>query len=240
MCYTKHMLIIGHRGAAGLKPENTLESLRTGFESGAGMLEFDVRITADGVPVLMHDSSLLRTNGLRQTIRGCTLDELQEATEGSDKPIATLDEVLQQFFGKIMLNIEYKQHGNADALIKVLKKYCKTKEDWANLVVSSFYTKELAKIRKACPHIGLWLLHGRNPFIFVAYARRLDLSGVGFNRMYLNDFACEIARKTHLFTYVYTINRLGAMQNLANHGIDGLVTDFPDRFASLNDAADRF
>jgi len=227
------MLIIGHRGAAGLKPENTLEALQAGYESGADMLEFDVRITADGIPVLMHDSSLLRTNGLRTTIRMSTLTELQRATSDSEKPIATLEQVMDELFGKVMLNIEFKQHGNVGALIDVLKKYCKTRNDWAQVVVSSFNVKELARIRKACPYIGLWLLHGRNPFIFVAYARKLELSGVGFNRMYLNDFACEIARKTNLFTYVYTINRLGAMQNLATHGIDGLVTDYPDRFARI-------
>jgi glycerophosphoryl diester phosphodiesterase len=227
------MLIVGHRGAAGLKPENTLEALRTGFESGADMLEFDVRITADGVPVLMHDSSLLRTNGLRHTIRASTLHELRIVTEGTDKPIATLEQVMDELFGKVMLNIEFKQHGNVDALIAVLQKYCHSREDWEKVVVSSFYTKELARIRKACPYVGIWLLHGRNPFIFVAFARRLNLSGVGFNRMYLNDFALEIAHKTNLFTYVYTVYRLGEMKNLADHGIDGLVTDFPDRFVKV-------
>ena len=232
------MLIVGHRGAAGLKPENTLEALRTGYEAGADMLEFDVRITADNIPVLMHDSSLLRTNGIRNTIRASTLSELQNATHNSERPIATLDAVMKELFGKVMLNIEFKQHGNVDALIEVLKRYCHTREDWSKVVVSSFYTKELARIRKACPSIGLWLLHGRNPFIFVAYARRLELSGVGFNRMYLNDFALEIARKTDLFTYVYTVNRLGAIQNLANHGIEGLVTDFPDRFAKVVASSD--
>lgn len=228
------MLIIGHRGAAGLKPENTLESLRTGYESGADMLEFDVRVTADGVPVLMHDSSLLRTNGLRHTVRLSTFEELQLVTRDSDKPIASLDQVMEALFGKVMLNIEFKQHGNVGALIGVLKKYCLTPDDWAKVVVSSFYTKELARIRKACPDIGLWLLHGRNPFIFVAYARRLGLSGVGFNRMFLNDFAMEIAHKTHMFTYVFTVNRISAIESLADHGVDGIVTDFPDRFATMD------
>jgi len=227
------MLIIGHRGAAGIKPENTLEALVTGHEAGADMLEFDVRVTGDGVPVLMHDSSLLRTHGVRHTIRTSTAEELLLVTGESEKPVVTLEHVMDELYGKVMLNIELKQHGGADALVAVLKKYCKTRADWSQIVISSFHTKELARIRQACPHIGLWLLHGRNPFIFVAYARKLELSGVGFNRMYLNDFALEIARKTNLFTYVYTVNRLGAMQNLAQHGIDGLVTDFPDRFASV-------
>jgi glycerophosphoryl diester phosphodiesterase len=227
------MLIIGHRGAAGLKPENTLEGLRAGVDAGADMLEFDIRTTSDGVPVLMHDSSLLRTNGIRMVVHQSTLEELRAATESSEKPIVTFDEVMQEFFGKIMLNIELKQHGGADALVAVLKKYCTSHEDWSKFVISSFFPKEFARIRRSCPHAELWLLHGRNPFIFVAYTRRLGLSGVGFNRMYLNDFALEIARKSKLFTYVFTINRLGAMQHLADLGIDGLVTNFPDRFAKL-------
>lgn len=216
-----------------MKPENTLEGLRAGLASGADMIEFDIRTTSDGVPVLMHDSSLLRTNGVRHVVHQCTLEELREATKGSDRPIATLDEVMEEFMGKIMLNIELKQHGGAEALVAVLKKYCHTREDWAKFVISSFFAKEFLKIRRACPYAELWLLHGRNPFIFVAYTRRLKLSGVGFNRMYLNDFAFEIARKSDLFTYVFTVNRLGAMRNLANRGIDGLVTNYPDQFAQL-------
>ena len=210
-----------------------MSSLRAGYEAGSDMLEFDVRVTSDNVPVLMHDSSLLRTNGLRHTIRACTLQELILVTQGTDKPIATLDEVMAELFGKVMLNIEVKQHGSADALVAVFKKYCKTDADWTKFVISSFYVKELQKIRKQCPQASLWMLHNRNPFMFVAYARRLQLNGVGFNRMYLNDFALEIARKTNLLTYVYTVNRLGALQNLSDKGIDGVVTNYPDKFVAL-------
>lgn len=195
------------------------------------MLEFDIRVTSDGVPVLMHDSSLLRTNGVRNLVRTSTLQELQLVTADSDKPLATLDDVMNEFFGRIQLNIELKQHGGADALIAVLKKYCHTTEDWKQFVVSSFFARELGRIRRACPKARLWMLHGRNPFLFVLYARRLRLDAVGFNKMFLNDFAIEIARKTGLLSYVFTVDRISAADELSSRGVGAIVTNRPDLFA---------
>lgn len=71
------------------------------------------------------------------------------------------------------------------------------------------------------------MLHHRNPFIFIAYARRLHLDGVGFHRLHINDFALAVAKKTNLFTYAYTTNRVKAVRQLAERGIDGVVTDYP-------------
>jgi glycerophosphoryl diester phosphodiesterase len=227
------MLVIGHRGAAGVAPENTLESLRAGVDAGADMVEFDIHLTSDFVPVLTHDNNLLRTHRKRAFINRVSLAELQKMTADTPNPIISLEAVLDEFFGEVLLNIEIKQRGTAPFVIELLeRKYIKEASDWDMFVFSSFITSELAALRKLSKAANLWLLHKRNPFIFIAFARRLQLDGVGFHRLYINDFALAIAKKTSLFTYAYTVNRVKAARQLADRGIDGVVTDYPAKILS--------
>jgi glycerophosphoryl diester phosphodiesterase len=220
------MLVIGHRGAAGLAPENTLEALRAGMEAGADMLEFDVRLTKDKIPVLVHDFHALRTHKSASIISRHTFADLQKHT---DTPIVKLVDVLDEFFGKILLNIELKGRGTGKVVANILKKrYIKKPGDWDNLLISSYRASELWAIRRTSKAANLALLHSENPFIFIAYQRHLQLTAVGFHRLYLNPFALEIAKRAGLFTYAYTVNRPGSPAVLAREGIDGVVTDRPD------------
>ena len=220
------MLVIGHRGAAGLARENTIEALRAGLEAGADILEFDVRLTKDKIPVLTHDFHTMRTHRDTSIISRQTLKELRTRTK--QYPIVELSSVLDEFYGKILLNIEIKGRGTSKVVVELLKKkYIKKKNDWDNVLISSFKGSELAAVRKASPYANIALLHSQNPFIFIAYHRRLGLTAVGFHRLYINSFALAIAKRAKLFTYAYTINRPQSALALAQAGIDGVVTDNP-------------
>jgi glycerophosphoryl diester phosphodiesterase len=74
-------------------------------------------------------------------------------------------------------------------------------------------------------------LHSVNPFAFVTYQRRLKLSAVGWHRLHVNNLATAIAKKTGIFSYVYTVNRPEAAILLEQKGIDAVVTDYPDRLS---------
>lgn len=220
------MLVIGHRGAAGLAPENTLEALRAGMDAGADMLEFDVRLTKDKIPVLVHDFHTYRTHHNASIISRHTFADLQSRTETQ---LLKLSDVLDEFFGIILLNIELKGRGTGKVVVNMIKnKYIKKPSDWDNVLFSSFKGGELANVRRISRQANLAMLHSENPFIFIAYQRRLQLAAVGFHRLYLNPFALEIAKRAGLFTYAYTINRPGGALVLAREGIDGAVTDRPD------------
>jgi glycerophosphoryl diester phosphodiesterase len=221
------MLVIGHRGAAGLAPENSMEALRAGMGAGADILEFDVRLTKDKIPVLTHDFHTFRTHRETSIISHHTLAELQKRTE--KQPIVPLTEVLDEFFGHILLNIEVKGRGTGRVVAELLKKrYAKSIKGWDNILLSSFRGAELATIRRVSKHAKLSLLHSQNPFLFIAYHRKLQLTAVGFHRLYINRFALEIAKRAKLFVYAYTINRPYSALMMAQNGIDGIVTDRPD------------
>lgn len=220
------MLIIGHRGAAGLAPENTLEAFRAGVEHDADILEFDVRLTADGIPVVIHDPDTLRTHKTHLTVSRATLAELQEKTVHT--PVPTLEAVLDEFFGSILLNIELKGKDSGRTAVSLLKeKYIKKPSDWDLVMFSSFKVRELAAVRNMSQSANLALLQFANPFSFVAHQRKLRLSAVGFHRLHINALALEIAKRLGLFTYAYTVNRPKAAEKLVQRGIDGIVTDNP-------------
>lgn len=220
------MLVIGHRGAAGVAPENTLESLRAGVAAGADILEFDVRLTKDNVPVIIHDASTQRTHKTRKVISSLTFKELQALHLTPHIP--TLEEVLNEFFGHIMLNIELKARGSGEAVTKLLAaRYVKQDSDWDAVIISSFKARELLKARKISATIPLALLHDQNPFLFIGYERRLRFSAVGFHRLYVNPLATEIAKRLGLFCYAYTVDRPYGALLLERKGIDGVVTNLP-------------
>lgn len=222
------MLVIGHRGAAGIASENTMEALEAGVEAGADILEFDIRLTKDKVPVLVHDFHTVRTHRSASIISRSTLAQLRHRTR--KHPIVTLEEALDRYFGVIMLNIELKSRSVARIAAELIRdKYIKKPSDWDKIMFSSFGSRELHVIRRINPEANLALLHGQNPFLFIAFYRSLRLSAVGFHRLYVNPLALEIAKRAGLFTYAYTVNRPHTAYLLMRQGLDGVVTDHPDR-----------
>lgn len=224
------MLIIGHRGAAGLAPENTMASFEAAVEAGVDMLELDVRLTADNRLVVIHDARLFRTHHLHGTVSTLTYEHLAELTK--NKPVPLLSHVLDVYFGRVLLNIELKSRGSGEQVMELLKKRYITKAaDWDSVIISSFRGAELLRIRRMAKRANLAMLHNENPFIFVAYHRFIKFTAVGFHRLYLNRFALEIARRANIFIYVYTVDRPAAVPHLERQGIQGVVTNFPDKFA---------
>lgn len=226
------MLVIGHRGAAGLAPENTVEAIQAGIDAGADIIEFDIRLTRDNVMVLVHDFHTLRTHHKASIISRKTFDELVAMSKDLFE-VTRLDDVLNSYFGVVLLNIELKSRSSGEQLVTLLKRnYIKKVADWDNVIISSFKVGELLRIRRLAKKANLALLHRDNPFIFVAYHRFVKFTAVGFHRLYLNRLALEIAHRSKLFTYVYTIDRPAAISHLAAEGVDGIVTNYPNKFAA--------
>ncbi len=220
------MLIIGHRGAAGLAPENSMESLLAGIDSGADMLEFDVRLTSDKVPILAHDSKL---HGHK--ISSTRYSKLRKAG-----PVTTLRNALDALFGKIYLNLEFKPATGVDEVFNLIKNnYINKPSDWNNILFSSFHVSTLLRLRKRSRDINLSLLHSVNPLSFMAYHRKLHLSAAGWHRLHINKVSLQMAKKMDIFTYVYTVNRPDTALLLAKRGVDGVVTDYPDKILKTLD-----
>lgn len=223
------MLIIGHRGAAGIAPENSLEALMAGKDTGADALEFDIHLTKDHIPVIIHDTSLWRTHHKHFTITDHTLAELQALHPSPAVP--TLKEALATLTGSIQLNIELKDKGSGRIVLDELRSQANYTDIQKTVLLSSFDPSELIDLRQADSEIRLALLQRYNPYAFVKMDHA-GLSAVGFYQFICPAHAVRLAKNRGLFTYAYTVNNRINFHRLERTGIDAIVTDFPNRFTT--------
>lgn len=226
------MYIIGHRGARGLAPENTLASFRAGIKAGADWIEFDVRTTEDGRVVVAHDSSTLRTSNKFKSIKNTTYKELKKLRIFDDHTIPTLAEAMNAIEGHAKINIEIKSPGCAEAVASLIQRHIKRGANYSNFLVSSFKAKYLREVHYLNQQIPLGLLHfaSRSKFLRL---RALRIQAVGFHHRRITRHAIQQAMLRGLQVYVYTINDPKKAERFIQMGVHGIVTDRPDLMQHL-------
>ena len=160
-------LKIAHRGYSELYPENTLPAFEKAIEAGADMIEFDVHLSRDGRPVVIHDNDVDRTSNGRGFVKDMTLAELKELDfnfrmtgDAGMIRIPTLDEVIDAAAGRIMLNIElkncpHKYPGVEEAVIAAIR----DRGIRDQVIVSSFDHYALLKVKELAPEIRTGMLY---------------------------------------------------------------------------------
>ena len=225
------MLVIGKRGAAGLAPENTIESIKAALEAGVDMVHVDVRLTRDNVPVLLHDISLKRTHQANVDLASVSLVDLDHHC--SLQPIPTLESVLDKFETSTILLLEVRNTKSAKVVAELLaERYKNSPKKLENIVLAAYKATDLYHVKQRAQKLQLALMHDNNPFSFMAHMRTLNLVAVGFHRLHTNRFSLEVAKKAGLFTFAYTVNRPEAATILAKKGFDAVVSSYPDRIIS--------
>ncbi|WOF22538.1 glycerophosphodiester phosphodiesterase family protein [Microbacterium betulae] len=232
-------LVIAHRGNSSLAPENTLPALDSAARSGADLLEIDVDYTRDGEIVVLHDDSVDRTTDGTGNVRELTSSDVRALDAGgwfsplyAGTPIPTLDDVLDFVTASdATLLLEFKSSwserriGEALALIE-----SHGAED--RVIAQSFDTTTLASLRDAAPGLARMVLVDEidDP---VASAEEFDAIGVnprGEDVLGRREIVDEI-HDAGLLTYVWTVDDAQDWAGLADAGVDGIVTNRPDRLA---------
>lgn len=222
------MIIIGHRGAAGYEPENTILSFSKAIELGVDMIEFDVQLCKSGEVVVIHDYSLNRTtNGIGLVARQ-TLTELKKLNAGKGQEIPTLKESLQAINRNTKVNIELKGKSTSSQISKIIKDFIENK-NWQtdDFVISSFYHEELYTFFKLMPKIKIGILYKIIPDDFNEIASALNAYSINANFNYLTK---EIVKKIHSMDYkinAYTVNSKADKLRMKEIGVDGIFTDYP-------------
>jgi glycerophosphoryl diester phosphodiesterase len=217
--------IVGHRGAAGLAPENTLAAIRAGMEAGVDAVEVDVQLTADGVPVLSHDDDLRRVAGLDVSVRRSKLVELRRYRVGGH-PIPTLEEALSLVDGRVGVLVEVKHPEDTPTVIDTLKSMGAT--EWAALI--SFYEEAVAEA--ASRGLVAGLIYARPPGKIVE-ARRLGARIVLPRYNLATPRAVALAHRLGLTVVAWTVNRPEDAVKLVRAGADAIASDRPDALAEL-------
>jgi glycerophosphoryl diester phosphodiesterase len=239
-------IITGHRGAAGLGPENTLVSVQKALDLGVHRVEVDVQQTKDGVVICMHDRTLNRTTNMQGEVRDFTWAELQTAKANvgfevvyPETTIPTLEELFLVIDGKAEFVIEIKD-GNAyypsieDKVAELIQKY--KAEKWA--LVHTFNDEALFYLYEKHPTIRLQKLFvSHTPSISMMLDFKLhtaDLSDYFFVEAFSvhHSFITKaIVKDAHAMgkkVHVWTVNEPKEMKKLLKWGVDGIITDRPD------------
>ncbi|HEX4871360.1 MAG TPA: glycerophosphodiester phosphodiesterase [Nevskiaceae bacterium] len=220
--------IIGHRGARGHAPENTLAGIDAGLRLGADMIEIDVQYHADEL-WLLHDLRLERTTSGRGRLADARRAEL-EALQVSGEPLPSLDAAIRRIDGRVPLNIELKSAGgSAEAVARCLRAHLQQGARPADFLVSSFHLPELARFRAALPEVPVGALFCGVPLDYAAAAATLGAASVNLGADFLEPALLEDARRRGLALLVYTVNEPEELVRLREAGITGVFTDYPDR-----------
>lgn len=230
------MLVIAHRGASGYAPENTLAAFRRAVALGATFIETDLQLTRDARFVAIHDDSVDRTTNGRGKVHDLTLTEIRSLDAGSwfssefaGERIPTLEELLD-FCKKhdVVFYLEMKpgsSWGGEHALVGALRE----SGEIARTVVISFNAPILQKLRIIEPTLMTGLLYDGqfdNPVdqAVEVGARQLAVRGDLVTPALLAD-----ARKKDLQVVCWTVNHPAHMRMLVEAGVDGIMSDYPDR-----------
>lgn len=237
-------LNLGHRGARGMAPENTLASMKAGMAAGADGVEFDVQRTADGHLVVFHDDDLKRICGVGGRVVTSTLAQLRELDAGrhfgpqfAGELIPTLDEVIETLPASAFLNIEAKRFRlRSDGLEAGLAEVIRRHNVLGRCLVSSFNPVLLWRLGRMDRTIPLGLLYAPDlPFGFNrGWPRRLlRLAAL---HPYQEQVTPKLLQQVHARGQqlnTWTVNDPAEMRRLIDLGVDGIITDRPDLLSAL-------
>lgn len=230
-------IIIGHRGAAGEAPENTLASFKLAVEQGCHMVELDIHMSADGKLIVCHDETLDRTTDLSGAIRSLHSDVIREADAGSwfspsfaGERVPFLEEVYDLLPESIEINVEVKD-ARGTRFDEVLLNYLRSDNRLERTVVSSFDHKLLLRLKQAEPELRIGLLYAADLIHHASYAALLETEVWSlhpyFELIGADDTEDALAAGLHI--YPYTVNHPGEWDRLVSIGVTGIITDFPAR-----------
>jgi glycerophosphoryl diester phosphodiesterase len=249
-------LVVAHRGGAGLWPENTMYGFERAVDLGVDVLETEIHSTADNILVLMHDSTVDRTTNGSGPISALTLEELKTLDagynwtsdggqtfpfRGSGITVPTLGELFTAL-PDMRINIDIKQE--KPSLVASLCKTIRTFDRVERVMVASFSSKVLKAFRRGCPEVTTSAGTGEVALFFVVnlvflgalYRPACQAFQVpeysGGLRVLTKRFV-NTAHRLNLAVHAWTINETTDMQRLLALGVDGIITDYPDRLISL-------
>ncbi len=219
----------GHRGAAGLVAENTLESIKEALRHDVHGIEIDVHCCKSGELVVIHDETLDRTTNGKGEVADYTLRELEQLTTHEGYAIPTLEEVLLLIDARCELNIELKGKNTAIPTIKLVETYVKnTNWTYDHFIISSFDHSQLFQIKEIASKFKLGVLTEENITKALPVANDLQAFSVHPPITTLTKDEVALAQKHGYEVYVWTVNQEMLIDQSKSWNVDGIITDFPN------------
>lgn len=244
--------VIAHRGGAALRPENTLAAFLNAFALGVDVLEMDLRATSDGAIIVLHDPTVDRTTDGTGRVASLALRQIQRLDagyrwspdDGRSFPyrgrglrVPALEEVFEHL-PNARMNLEMKQFApaSARALCELVRRHGMS----SRVLVASVGDDAMGAFRGACPEVATSMT-ASEARLFVAFSRiysppalALQIPDRVGERVLATADLAAAARRRQLRLHVWTVNDEQRMRELVDIGVDGIITDYPDRLLRLS------
>ena len=220
----KPFAVVGHRGAGGELPENTLKAFERGIAAGADVVECDVRETADGKLVVVHDPDFKRVAGVDARVKELTLKEIKERIRvAGTEPVPTLREVVETVNGRCGLFVEIKEPETTEKVVEEVLSLSENPE-WIALI--SFYPEALKRVKEIEGELTTGLIYSRPPGGIVT-AREVGAEIVLPRWPLATEKAVRFAHRLKEVVVAWLIDDERSFERALKNGVDAMATDYP-------------
>lgn len=216
------MIIMGHRGAAALEPENTLLSIATAMEIGVDAVEIDVHLSKDKEIVVIHDATVDRTTNGTGAVSSHTLEEMKRLDAGKGETIPTLQEVMDFIHGKVKLVIELKDEGTEEPVVDLIQR----NRLMENVYVISFWHRLVRTVKDIEGRIKTGVLFVGCP-VDASIASRVSADALVMKYTFVDKRFVDTAHKEGLTVFVWNIDDPRLVKPYADMGVDGMGSNDP-------------
>lgn len=224
-------LLIGHRGASGYADENTIKAFSMALSMGCDGIELDVHADADGNVWVIHDETLERTTTLDGYVARTTADELRKArTLPGNEPLPTLQQVLDQFGNKCLINIEVKAIEAALPAARLVNAFCETTGGSPKyFIFSSFDDNILNSLRNFRPELQLGVLEEGDWRAALHRSLKYRAYSVHLHHTLLNELSVNAICSHELRIFAWTVNSTQELERMNRLGVHAIITDYPQQ-----------
>ncbi len=214
-------MVIAHRGASAYEPENTVRSVLKAVEMGVDAVEVDVRLSRDGVPVVVHDEDLWRVARVKVKVRELSLSQLKRLDVGKGEAIPSLSEVIAAVKGRVGLVVELKEEGLEALVVDLLR-------GLGDVMVTSFIHRAVKRVKGYERSLKTGVIFTGLPIKVVDLALEADADALFPRRDFVTPEVVDSAHEHNLAVYPWTVDDPEEVVRLARMGVDGVVTNRPD------------
>jgi glycerophosphoryl diester phosphodiesterase len=223
--------VMGHRGAGGLAPENTLAAIDRAIESNADWVEVDVQETSDGEVVVVHDSDFMKLAGVNLKVCDATLADMEAVDVGkrfdssfTGERVPTLTQVLERCRGKVGVNIELKDYGHGQRLEERVAKIVEDCSMQQEVILMSLKPAVVKRMKSLRPGWKVGLLMS----VAVGDPSKLEADFLAVNARFAGHGFVDRVHRAGKQVYVWTTNDAVSISQMIGRGVDGVITDYPD------------